>query len=1148
MRIAELHLERYGHFEDRHLTFPAGSPDFHIIHGLNEAGKSTALAALSDLLFGFDTRNPYNFRFEYPLLRVGAVLEEDDARFACRRRKTRDDSLIDVEDRRLDEGRLAALLHGLNRDTFSSGFSLDQEGLRRGGEAMIHAADDVGKALFAAGSGLTGIAEVQSALERELTAIWSKNHSKSRTFFIAAKQLEVSLDTLRKEQIKPKEWTDARAKVEEREQTLLASRRRQRELGVERAEAERMRRVGPAIRERAGLIAAIAEAGEVVEFSQNEEAVALDALNALTAAARDRMAAVRRRDDSAERSRGLEADPIVDFGPRVESLIERRGAITKAGVDLTRLDIERKGMEQRVAVLRGELALAGSPPTILEARKLRDIANRHAGLVNGMRTRERDLEDHRARAQALREELSDAPLAEGIDVLRAAITAARGLGDDFDERCAQARDAAERADVDARTALAALAPWRGYVEALSCLPVIGDDEIQVAADAEALLSTRLEDARAVARRLGDEAQTLDARRAEMARTGTAVSEEEIAQARRNRDERWRVIDAHLRGRPAEAPAALGEAYAGMVKTADNVADRRYAAAEESARLTVLDHERALKVVEGDQARRSVEVAEEAVASARRAWEDGLRARDLPPLAPLGLRTWLSQRRIALERHAAAIDARQTMIRRLDRRTEALAELKKAATSPPDTDRLSPMLNAVERERLAGEALVGSFLEKRNRLSGLEDEIERQERLDSRDRRALEAVVAEWAAEKARPAISLDVGSVAGWLELVEELRGTLEKIDAHDRRMRGIITDRTAFETEVADLATEIGAEVAADPARTIETLRVRLNAAREVARDLAALTDEGKKHQAEVNRADVDTGIAMEKLRPHLARAGIEDPERLPPLLERSKTRRERVNRLAETERRIVTEGDHVPLLELLAAWDARDPDAVVSDAATLEQALDVLNGEVAQAADALGEARKEFDTLDTSPRTAADAAADAEAAKADMRAEADVYVLKRAQFLMLRWAMERYRERHETPLLKRAGALFGALTSGRFVELKVDYDATTPRLLGMRNNGETLVSVEGMSEGTRDQLFLALRLAAVERSLAAGVRVPFLADDLFVNFDDERSLAGLRVLNELANKTQVLFFTHHSHLRKTGESVLGNSGIDLTYDKLVG
>jgi uncharacterized protein YhaN len=42
----------------------------------------------------------------------------------------------------------------------------------------------------------------------------------------------------------------------------------------------------------------------------------------------------------------------------------------------------------------------------------------------------------------------------------------------------------------------------------------------------------------------------------------------------------------------------------------------------------------------------------------------------------------------------------------------------------------------------------------------------------------------------------------------------------------------------------------------------------------------------------------------------------------------------------------------------------------------------------------------------------------------------------------------------------------------------------------------------------------------------MPFIADDLFINFDDKRAAAGFQVLNELAKKTQVLFFTHHQHL----------------------
>ncbi len=156
-------------------------------------------------------------------------------------------------------------------------------------------------------------------------------------------------------------------------------------------------------------------------------------------------------------------------------------------------------------------------------------------------------------------------------------------------------------------------------------------------------------------------------------------------------------------------------------------------------------------------------------------------------------------------------------------------------------------------------------------------------------------------------------------------------------------------------------------------------------------------------------------------------------------------------------------------------------------------------------------------------------------MAAQAEIYMLKRTQSVMLRWAMDRYRERRQGPLLRRASELFHILTLGRFVELKADYEPAVPRLLGLREDRETLVPVDGMSEGTTDQLFLALRLAAVEQSIAAGVQVPFLADDLFVNFDDGRAEAGLRVLAELARSTQVLFFTHHAHLRDIGRRVIG-------------
>ena len=80
-------------------------------------------------------------------------------------------------------------------------------------------------------------------------------------------------------------------------------------------------------------------------------------------------------------------------------------------------------------------------------------------------------------------------------------------------------------------------------------------------------------------------------------------------------------------------------------------------------------------------------------------------------------------------------------------------------------------------------------------------------------------------------------------------------------------------------------------------------------------------------------------------------------------------------------------------------------------------------------------------------------------------------------------------------------------------------------------------MSTGTADQLYLALRIASVADYLDRAPPLPFIADDLFINFDDERAAAGLQVLRQLAEKTQVLFFTHHQHLVDIASDTLGES-----------
>ena len=139
----------------------------------------------------------------------------------------------------------------------------------------------------------------------------------------------------------------------------------------------------------------------------------------------------------------------------------------------------------------------------------------------------------------------------------------------------------------------------------------------------------------------------------------------------------------------------------------------------------------------------------------------------------------------------------------------------------------------------------------------------------------------------------------------------------------------------------------------------------------------------------------------------------------------------------------------------------------------------------------------------------------------------------LVLSRELDAYRERHQGPVLSRAGELFSRMTLGGFTGLGSGFDDTDrPVLLGVRDDGRT-VGVEGLSDGTRDQLYLALRLASLELQARRGEPLPLVVDDVLINFDDDRSRATLEILLELSAHTQVLFFTHHRKLAELAGQV---------------
>jgi uncharacterized protein YhaN len=140
----------------------------------------------------------------------------------------------------------------------------------------------------------------------------------------------------------------------------------------------------------------------------------------------------------------------------------------------------------------------------------------------------------------------------------------------------------------------------------------------------------------------------------------------------------------------------------------------------------------------------------------------------------------------------------------------------------------------------------------------------------------------------------------------------------------------------------------------------------------------------------------------------------------------------------------------------------------------------------------------------------------------------------VVLQQQMERYRREHQEPILQRAGEIFRSITLGSFHRLLPGFDRNDEMVIMAERPSGQVVAVEGMSDGTRDQLYLSLRLASLEQHLSANEPLPFIADDLLIRFDDERSKAALQILAQTAQATQVLFFTHHAKLLELAKEAL--------------
>jgi len=1165
MHIEQLRLTAFGPFTGGSVNL---RPGLNILYGPNEAGKSSALRAIHSLLFGVPSRTGDNFLHSYGQLRVGGVLvREDDQRLDCVRRKGNKATLRDgADDKQLDETVLDRFLGAVDAEFFRSVFGIDHERLRAGGEEVIRGEGRVGELLFAAG-GVSHLREIQQKLETE-TAQLFKARAHQRRINSAVSRLDQLRAEVREAQVSSEEWGRHDA---ERTRLLQQADGLRTELADAEAAKERLSRISaawPTLSSWKAKCADLQALGDAVLLPVDAEKRRTEANEQLSLA----QAALRQAYEQLERVNEQLTDlptPDVVLGEqeRIDQLYRRLGSHEKAVEDRGKLDSSgraaRHNARQSIEKLGWSVSLKEVEKNRLADHKkvtIRSLAKQHGEIVQRLSSATKLNVKSDKRLQTLEQELTGASVGSETKGLTQALADANSVLDVFAGLEAR-RETINRLRREADEALARLPLWSGTLDELRRMKTPGEAAVEEFDERRRDITTRLS---ALQERLQEntesEANLLE-KLAALEKGGVVPTEAELLEARAVRDRGLRLAVDTLEGRTPNATEVdeyvgeagegegLSTALAPSVLRADEVVDRLRREADHVAAKAQLVTQRDSLSRQRQNLTSSIAAVEDEQGRYAEEWDSRWTSSGLTPLSPPEMRSWLRQHaqlmesasEVTSQSEALDADERQCELARAALGKELATVGIEAALTSLDglANHAHEHVESSRRERSRREQLAADIERVKVESDEAGEELREAEG-------ALNAWRASWAEVMALLQLSGDAlpDEAESVLTNLDQLFRELDEADRLGRRIFGIDKTAEEFLQAAQDLASVIAPDLAGRPVEeVVATLNARVSEARRIDQQVKTLTEQRATQEGLVRDAEASAAKSQAVLDGLLIEAGCTNTQELSKAIERSTQKRTLQQQVEELNTQLAPHCGGQTLDEFQADAATEDPDRLASKMAEVEGLVTRLREE--REASLTG-AEREASAL--TRFDGGDAAAEKEALRQSLLAqvEEDVreYVVTTVASNLLRRAIERYQERSQGPVLSLASDRFQKLTCGAFAGLKADYDESgNDTLVGVRADGSSPLRVEGMSEGSRDQLYLALRLATLEHWFDHHEPVPFIVDDVLLSFDNARAEATLGALIELSARTQVLFFTHHDHLvslaKKVGDAHSGDSSV---------
>ena len=1152
MRVNKLNLAAFGPFTDRMMEF--SEKGLHIVYGRNEAGKSSALRGLKALLYGIDERTLDNFLHANEKLRIQGHLQTADAQECVFvRRKGRKNTLLGPDDKVLDEQKLTPFLQSVTAEWFETLFGIDHQALVRGGQEILEQKGDVGRALFAAALGSHTLV-VRTHLDDEADDLFRPRGS-TQTINSAVRSYKDIKKDIRECSLSSGKWVEHHRKLTRMTRELEETKSKLEEKQLEKNRLQRIQRVLPKLarfRELAQELESLHDVVILPEDFANRRQKAVSALETDQAMVDQSTSRLQRLQEQFE---GLSINQtLLEQAENIEAIHERLSVYRTALQDRPDLEAETRqllaGAKFILKEIRPDIELKDIEklrPVLTKQQIVSDHSGKNTELNGRVENAESNLRKAKGSLKDARKERDEIPESAPTDALHRAIVAARKRGElDASIQTHQSQLSSLRTECD--DSLARLTLWDGELEEVVGLALPNKESIDRFKQDYDKISNSISRLEEKKEKLIESLQNTSRGINEIEGAGEVLTEADLTNARTERDKVWRLLRLQwLDGEAVSARAsdyqgegALPDVFEKRLTISDEVSDRLRREADRVQNLASLQADHEHQQEQSERISDQIVTAETKKTQLDADWQTLWAPID--PQTPGEMRAWLDDFEELRDRVEQLNQLRSEAGELEQKRGEHIRQLNEQLTGLGGTASTSVELETLllECEELKGRLDVSR--RKRESLSSAVKEKEVEVESLSEEHQLAIGKLDTWKDEWRQLMQSLGLESETSPSEarvFIEKL-GTLfsnqDQAEGLQNRINDIDKEVAAFCEQVGLIVPKVAPELSdlpEDQAGAHLNSLLSENRQEQTRRQQIEKDIEGAK--AEIENSNVSIQTVKKKLDALCREAKCDNQDQLVTAETRSAERLRIQEAFASIKREILEAGEGSTIAELEVQAKDSDPDSLPGQIEGLANEIDdELEPRRIELATTMGKEQAELERMDGSDQ-AAQLADDAQAVLAKIRSDVERYVQVKLAGKILRDQIERYRQENQGPLVRRASEYFAALTLDSFESLITDFnERDEPVLIGCRPGGER-VNVEGMSSGTRDQLYLALRLASLEKFMESAEPMPFIVDDILVDFDDDRSRAALNVLAKLAKKTQIILFTHHSRLVEQARGVNG-------------